>query len=74
MENTPKFDLKQIVQLVESGETGTIVGAAKYAYSEDSYLIRYRAGDGRQVENWWGASALIPFQGTRPMFDPTPNN
>lgn len=71
---TPKFEIKQIVQLVESGETGTIIAAAQYLNAEDQFLIRYRAGDGRQVEQWWVASAMQPFQGSRPMYDPTPNN
>lgn len=52
------FELKQIVRLVESEETGTVVGRAEYADSPPTYLIRYRAGDGRQVEEWWRAPAL----------------
>ncbi|WP_018266511.1 hypothetical protein [Methylosinus sp. LW4] len=53
-----KFKLKQIVKLVESGETGTVVGRAEFDYSNPSYLVRYKAGDGRQVESWWTESAL----------------
>jgi hypothetical protein len=52
------FELKQIVRLIESNETGTVIGRAQYVVSEASYLVRYKAGDGRQVEGWWGESAL----------------
>jgi hypothetical protein len=53
-----KFDLKLIVRLVESGETGTVVGRAEFIASEPTYLVLYKAGDGRQVEQWWRESAL----------------
>ena len=53
-----KFALKQVVKLVESGEVGTIIGRAEYATSEPSYYVRYKAADGRQVECWWGETAI----------------
>lgn len=53
-----KFSLKQVVKLVESGEVGTIIGRAEYATSEPSYYVRYKAADGRQVECWWGETAI----------------
>ncbi len=53
------FELKQIVRLVESEETGTVVGRAEYTDSPPTYLVRYRAADGRQVEEWWRTGALI---------------
>ncbi len=33
-------------------------GRAEFAQDEPSYKLRYKAGDGRQVEQWWGQSAL----------------
>lgn len=53
-----KFELKRVVKLKESGETGTIVGRAEYTNAESGYLIRYRGGDGRQTEQWWSEDSL----------------
>lgn len=53
-----KFELNQRVKLVESGEVGTVVGRAEYVTSEPSYFVRYKAADGRQVQTWWGESAI----------------
>lgn len=53
------FEMRQRVRLNESGETGTVIGRAEYDVDENRYLIRYKAGDGRQVESWWAESALI---------------
>lgn len=58
MEPDFKFDLNARVRIVESGEAGTVIGRADYTHSEDSYLVRYKAGDGRAVENWWTVGAL----------------
>lgn len=58
MGKTFTFDLTQIVKISESGETGTIVGRAEYTTAENSYLLRYKAADGRAVESWWNESAL----------------
>jgi len=52
------FELGQLVRLVRSGEEGEVIGRAEYAASEPSYYVRYAAADGRQVEQWWGESAL----------------
>ena len=52
------FELKQVVTISESGETGTIVGRAEYITSENQYFIRYKSADGRAVEAWWGESAI----------------
>jgi hypothetical protein len=47
------------VQVTIAGnESGKVIGRSEYAHAERSYLIRYRAGDGRTVEGWWGESAL----------------
>lgn len=53
-----KFGLRQHLKIDASGETGEVIGRADYSYSECSYLLRYRAGDGRAVEAWWTESAL----------------
>ena len=53
-----KFQLKQQVAIAASGETGEVVGRAEYAGSEPTYLLRYKAADGRAVEQWWNESAL----------------
>lgn len=42
-----------------SGESGEVIGRAQYLNSENSYLVRYVARDGRQVEQWWAASAIV---------------
>ena len=52
------FALRERVELIESGETGEVIGRAEYTSSVDHFFIRYRAGDGRQVEAWWGVDAL----------------
>jgi hypothetical protein len=55
---TFKFDLKQIVNLAESRESGVVIGRAEYSNSGNSYLIRYRGADGVQNEAWWSEDAL----------------
>lgn len=52
------FELKDKVKLIESNETGSVIGRAEYSESANTYYFRYRAGDGRQVEAWWTESAL----------------
>lgn len=52
------FDLMQVVRISASKETGDVIGRAENAYAENSYLVRYTAGDGRATEAWWGESAL----------------
>ena len=54
-----KFQLNQRVRLAESDEEGTIIARAEFETSEPSYSVRYKAGDGRQTEAWWGESALL---------------
>lgn len=53
-----KFSMGQKVSLVKSGEAGEVIARAEYAHSENSYLIRYVTADKRQIESWWGVSAL----------------
>ncbi|MBM3553631.1 MAG: hypothetical protein FJX45_18260 [Alphaproteobacteria bacterium] len=59
--HTFKFELKQIVKMAASDESGVVIGRAEYSASEPSYQVRYLAGDGRQVEGWWGESAIVAF-------------
>lgn len=53
-----KFTLNQEVTITASGETGEVIGRAEYSYAERSYLVRYKAGDDRAVEQWWTEQAL----------------
>lgn len=53
------FDLHQPVRLFGSAEHGIVVGRAEYTTSDNSYLVRYVAADGRLVEEWWGESTLV---------------
>lgn len=56
--NDFRFGLQQLVRLTLSGEAGLVIGRAEYATGENTYYVRYKAADGRQVEHWWGESAL----------------
>lgn len=51
--------LNQDARIRVSGEVGRVVGRAQYPFAENSYLLRYRAADGRAVEAWWAESALV---------------
>jgi len=53
-----KFSLFDKVTIDISNERGEVVGRAEYPASENSYLMRYKATDGRAVESWWNESAL----------------
>ena len=53
-----KFKLGAIVRLTHSNETGEVIGRSEHTTSENQYLVRYRAGDGRQTECWWGECAV----------------
>ena len=53
-----KFSLNARVSIAASGEAGEVIGRAEYVVAENSYLVRYKAADGRAVETWWGESAL----------------
>lgn len=54
------FHMHDPVVIKESGESGTVIGQARHAFADDSFLIRYRSGDGRAVESWWTQTALMP--------------
>ncbi len=66
MDTGYKFEMQQAVKLVGSSETGKIIGRAEFLTTERSYLVRYMAGDGRQVEVWWAESALEVYVGIDP--------
>lgn len=55
----PAFGLGEEVKITCSGEQGIVVGYAQYMAHEDQCLVRYKAADGRAVEQWWDVSALI---------------
>lgn len=56
--NEMKFNLGDSVKITASGETGIVRGRAQYIGSEDSYLVHYKAADGRAVSDWWTESLL----------------
>lgn len=53
-----KYGLKDKVKLVESNEAGIVIARAEFLESANSYQVRYRAGDGRQTEQWWNETAI----------------
>ena len=56
--NEFKYSLGDSVGILSSGEMGEVIGRAQHSNADDSYLIRYRANDGRAVEAWWSVEAL----------------
>lgn len=52
------FNLGDKVKMTLTDEHGIIVGTASYLDQPEQYLVRYRSGDGRQVQDWWTASAI----------------
>lgn len=53
-----KFNMGDMLTITASGERGEVIATAAYATMENQYQIRYKAGDGRATEAWWGESAL----------------
>lgn len=54
-----KFELGDKVKLVTSDEQGEVIGRSEFSNGScPSYLVRYKAGDGRQNEVWWNSDAL----------------
>lgn len=58
MIETFAFELGDKAKIIAGGEVGVVIARAEYAHSERQYFLRYRAGDHRSVEQWWGESAL----------------
>lgn len=63
MDRSFRFGLGQHVLISESGESGVVIGCAMYSYCANSYFIRYKAADGRAVEQWWSQDALQEVTG-----------
>ena len=55
------FDLGDDVKLSLSGESGIVIGRADFAESDSQYYVRYLSANGRQVEDWWNANAVLPI-------------
>jgi hypothetical protein len=55
-----KYQLSQRVKLTESAEEGKILARAEYhkSYGDPQYYVRYKAADGRQVQDWWAEDAI----------------
>ena len=53
-----KFELKQVVRLVDSRDAGVVVGRAEYVNANPGYLIRFVGADGRQRKEWWDESEI----------------
>jgi hypothetical protein len=56
-----KFKCGDHARIIGSNESGVIIARSEHLYAEPQYMLRYCAADGRQVEQWWGESALYPF-------------
>lgn len=52
------FALEDHVKIKCSGEHGLVISRSDSISSEEQYLVRYRAADGRAVEAWWSGNAL----------------
>ena len=52
-----KYDLGAYVRLL-SDEEGCVIGRSESLDYGIQYHIRYTAGDGRLVEQWWPESAI----------------
>ena len=53
-----KYELNQLVESRVSNEQGHIKARAEYATAENSYLVHYKAADGRAVSAWFDESDL----------------
>jgi len=53
-----RFQLKDLVVITVSGESGEVIGRAEYVSCLPAYLVRYKSADGRAVEAWWTETAL----------------
>lgn len=54
-----EFSLNQEVKIKCSGETGEVTQRLERENKSQAYYVRYRAADGRAVEEWWDSTALI---------------
>jgi len=60
------LNIGQMATIIASGEQGHVIGRAEYLNSENSYLLRYKAADGRATEQWWSESSLAASGVTQP--------
>ena len=58
MDDKWEYPLGARVSLLTSDEQGEIIGRAEYKEGPSMYLVLYKSGAGRQVEEWWSASKL----------------
>ena len=47
------------VKLATSGEEGKVIGVAHYLHDTTSFQVLYKAGDGRQVQEWWKEEEIV---------------
>jgi hypothetical protein len=59
MNNAFVFNLGQKVKMILSDERGIIKGRAEYSMADNSYLVLYKAADGRMVDSWWYERELV---------------
>lgn len=57
-----EFDFGAHVKIKCSGEKGEVIGRATYPDRPNQFLIRYAAGDGRAVQDWWDVSAIAAVE------------
>lgn len=53
-----KHELGQVIQVIISGEKGSVKGRAEYASTGNQYLIHYLTADGRAVDGWFDEGEL----------------
>ena len=58
MGKTFKFDMGAKVEIIASGETGTVEGRAEYSNSANTYYVLYKSADGRATQAWWTEDTL----------------
>lgn len=58
-----KFKLRQLLQIMASGESGECIARSEHAAAEPQYMLRYKAADGRATEQWWTERALAAVGG-----------
>ena len=56
-----KYSIGDRVKMVESEESGAIVGRAEYAHTDSkSYHVRYADANGVQSKQWWEEQDIEP--------------
>lgn len=65
-----KFELRQIVKICISGETGHVKGRCEYVSDVRSYLIHYKSSNGHAVSGWFDEEDLIAVDDKRNPEEP----